>query len=302
MAHRLGQSRVHVFADASLKGTAATSARAAQLLAAARGPFGVDALLLKGGALLALGVVKPWERHLDDVDVWVRPRDARRAWDTLLAAGFTPVGPAPSTTHAGVDSLEAPTHQLPMLRSPHDALLEIHVESHADGDAGDFDACYAAGSDVDVFGAQVRVPSLPHLLEQLCAHVVRHHFGDLRYWPRHVDDINAILRAAPELGAWRDRPDEVGLSLRVAHGASEPHSADAVLTGLFLEPSTSTRAIWHLARVAVRAGRFARSGPLGLARAIWPDEAHLRFTGDFVAGSVVRAQIARYHRLLQRFR
>jgi hypothetical protein len=271
-----------------------------QLLAAARGPFGVDALLLKGGALLALGVVQPWERHLDDVDVWVRRTDARRAWDTLLAAGFVPVGPAPSATHAGVDSLDAPTHQLPMLRSPHGALLELHVESHADGDAGDFDACYAAGSDVDVFGVRVRVPSHLHLLEQLCAHVVRHHFGDLRYWPRHVDDVRALLRAAPALVALQDRPDEVGLSLRVAQGAANPQNANALLARLFLEPNRPQRALWRAAGAAVRAGRFASSGPLGLFQALWPAAAHLRFTGDWDGeGPLLSAQVSRWRRLIR---
>jgi len=258
-------------------------------------------ILLKGGALLALGVVKPWERHLDDIDVWVRPDDARHAWEALVAGGFTPVGATPSTTHAGIDSLDAPTHQLPMLKSPHGALLELHLESHASGDAGDFDACWAAGRDVDVFGSKVRVPSLPHLLEQLCAHVVVHHFGDLRYWPRHVDDVRAILRAAPELAGWRERPDEVGLSLRVAHGAAHPHSADAALARLFLDAGPVTRAAWQVAATAVRAGRFAKEGPRGLVDAVVPSAAHLRFTGDLVEGRpLVAAHARRWRRLVSR--
>jgi hypothetical protein len=271
------------------------------VLIAARGPWPDGVILLKGGALLALGLVKPWERHLDDVDVWVRPAQVRRAWDSLLSAGFTPVSDSPSTTHHGVDSLDAPTHQLPMLRSPNGALLELHLESHADGDAGDFDACWAAGRDVDVFGTKVRVPSLPHLLEQLCAHVVRHHFGDLRYWPRHVDDVNAILRVAPQLAAWRDRPDEVGLSLRVAHGRAAPHSADALLAPLFIDPGRGTRAAWQAAATAVRAGRFAGRGPRGLVDAIVPAAAHLRFTGDLVEGQpLMNAHLRRWRRLARR--
>ena len=280
---------------------AAVAARSALLLTAARGPWPVRAMLLKGGALLALGIVKPWERHLDDIDVWVDPEDARAAWDSHISAGFTPVALSPSTTHAGIDSLQAPTHQLPMLRSPHGALLEIHLESHASGDAGDFDACWAAGRDVEVFGTKVRVPSLPHLLEQLCAHVVVHHFGDLRYWPRHVDDVRAILRAAPELDAWRERPDEVGLSLRVAHGATHPQSADAALARLFLDAGPITRAAWQVAATAVRAGRFAKQGPRGLVDVIMPSSAHLRFTGDLVDGRpLLAAQARRWRRLATR--
>lgn len=262
---------------------------------------GIRLLPLKGAALLGHGAVKPWARHLDDIDLWVRARDARSAWALLIDAGFSPVAGSRSTTHAGIDSLDAPTHQLPMLRSPHGALLEVHLESHASGDAGDFDACWAAGRDVDVFGAKLRVPSLPHLLEQLCAHVVVHHFGDLRYWPRHVDDVRAILRAAPELAAWRARPDEVGLSLRVAHGAAHPGSADALLARLFLVPGSITRTAWQVAATAVRAGRFAQQGPRGLVDAVVPSPAHLRFTGDLVEGrSLMAAHARRWRRLAGR--
>lgn len=261
----------------------------------------IASIALKGGALLAGGTVGPWARHLDDIDLWVRPRDARAAWDLLCEAGFTPVAAERSTTHAGIDSLDAPTHQLPLLRSPHGALLELHLESHADGDAGDFDACWGAGSDVDVFGTKVRVPSLPHLLEQVCAHVVVHHFGDLRYWPRHVDDVRAIVRVAPELAAWRQRPDEVGLSLRVAHGAAHPDSADAVLARLFLAPGPMMQAAWAAAATAVRAGRFARRGPRGLIDAMLPSSAHLRFTGDLSDGRpLVAAHVRRWRRLAAR--
>lgn len=256
---------------------------------------------MKGAALLAAGVVAPWDRHLDDLDIWVPPVRALAAFNALGLADYVPIGSSPSVTHEGIASLDAPTHQLPMLRSPHGALVEIHLESHADGDAGDFDACWAAGRDVEVFGVKVRVPSLPHLLEQLCAHVVVHHFGDLRYWPRHVDDVNAILCAAPELAAWRDRPDEVGLSLRVAHGLADPRSADAVLARLFIDPGPGTRAAWQAAATAVRAGRFAGRGPRGLFDAIFPAAAHLRFTGDLgEERSLPTAHMRRWRRLATR--
>jgi hypothetical protein len=283
-------------------GVAARNTMLLSMLARAVGAVRARSLPLKGGALLAAGVIHPGRRHLDDLDVWVAPAEARSVWDELVGAGFTPVGSAPSVTHAGVDSRVAPTHQLPMLRSPHGALLEIHLESHADGDAGDFDACWAAGHDVDVFGTKVRVPSLPHLLEQLCAHVVRHHFGDLRYWPRHVDDVNAILRAAPELAAWRTRPDEVGLSLRVAHGAGHPRSANAVLARAFLSPGEGTKTAWQVAAAAVRALRFARAEP-GLWRALVPAAAHLRFTGDLSGDrGVAAAHVRRWLRLVRQAR
>jgi hypothetical protein len=258
-------------------------------------------LLMKGGALIGGGIVSPWERHLDDIDIWVEPGLARDAFDSLVGAGFTPVGSSPSATHEGVASLDAPTHQLPMLRSPHGALVEIHLESHARGDAGDFDACYAAGIDVVVQGITVRVPCALHLLEQLCAHVVVHHFGDLRFWPRHVNDVRRLVEHAPELAALRNRPDEVGLSLRVAHGVDHPESADAWLARFFIDPTPATAAAWRVAAVALRTGRFAVNDPRAFLRVLVPTSPHLAFTGDLGGGrSLPAAHIRRWRRILGR--
>ena len=262
---------------------------------------GVRAVPLKGAALLASRIVEPWGRHLDDLDVWVHPSQGALAYRVLLGAGFVPVGCAPSATHLGVPSDEAPTHQLPMLRSPHGAFVELHLESHASGDAGDFDACYAAGVDVVVHGVSVRVPSPLHLLEHLCAHVVVHHFGDLRFWPRHVNDVRRLVGHAPELAALRNRPDEVGLSLRVAHGVDNPECADAWLARLFIEPTSATAAAWRVAAVALRTGRFAVDDPRAFLRVLFPTSPHLAFTGDLGGGRrLAAAHVRRWRRILGR--
>jgi hypothetical protein len=258
---------------------------------------------LKGGALLAAGIVRPWARHLDDLDLWVSPAQGRLAWDLLVAAGFVPVDRVRSTTHAGIDSLDAPTHQLPLLRSPEGTLIEIHLQSHATGAAGDFDACWAAAVDVDVHNVSVRVPSPLHLLEQLCAHVVFHHFGDLRYWPRHVEDVRALLAHSPALVALRTRPDEVGLSLRVLHGVDDPHCVDAWLAQCFLSPSPATAATWRALALAARTVRLAADGPRAFLHVLVPTASHLRFTGDLAGGrGLAAARVHRWRRLARRLR
>lgn len=263
----------------------------------------ISAIALKGAALLAARIVPMWARHLDDIDVWVSPADARRAWDALTSAGYSAVGISRSVTPDGRDSLDAPTHQLPMLRSPHGALVELHLESHACGDAGDFDRCHEAGEDVVLHGASIRVPSSLHLVEQLCGHVVVHHFGELRTWPRHLDDLRAIIRHAPELRALRGRPDEVGLSLRVLHGVENPQSADAILGGLFLSPSAQTESAWRVLAVAVRTGRFALREPRAFLRVLAPVPSHLRFTGDLDGRrSLLAAQVRRWSRIARRLK
>ncbi len=262
---------------------------------------GIDALPIKGGALLADGIVRPWARHLDDLDLWVDEPNARRAWSALLAEGFVPAASFQSTTHAGRDALDGPGHQFPTLRSPVGALVELHRESHATGDAGDFAACYAAGHDVSVRGAIVRVPATLHTLEHLCGHVVVHHFGDLRFWPRHVDDVRALVRREPALRSLRARPDEVGLSLRVLHGVEEPASVDGWLARLFLDPSPLTAAAWRSLSLAHRTGRFAFGGSEGLWRVLFPAAAHLAFTGDLANGrGFLSAQARRWRRIALR--
>ncbi len=265
------------------------------------GRAGLRSLPLKGAALLAAGVVAPWDRHLDDLDIWVPPGRALEAFNALVLADYVPIGSLPSATHEGTASLDAPTHQLPMLRSPHGALVEIHLESHASGDAGDFDACYAAGVDVVVNGVTVRVPSPLHLLKQLCAHVVVHHFGDLRFWPRHVNDVRRLVEHAPELAALRNRPDEVGLSLRVANGVDHPGSPDAWLARLFIDPTPAMAAAWRVAAVAQRTGRFAVDDPRAFLRVLVPTAPHLAFTGDLGGGrSLPAAHVRRWRRILGR--
>ena len=258
-------------------------------------------LLMKGGALLASRIFSPWERHLDDLDIWVESGLAHGAFKGLLRAGFRPLeGPA-SATHAGVSSIDAPTHQLPILRSPHGAFVEVHLSSHATGEAGDFEACYAAGNDVVVNGVSLRVPSVRHLLEQLCAHVVVHHIGDLRFWPRHVNDVRRLVVYAPELASLRNRPDEVGLSLRVAHGVDCPETSDAWLARLFIAPEKGAEAAWRLLALGLRTRRFILSDPRSVLRVLVPAPAHLAFTGDLMSGrSIPDAHLRRWKRILRR--
>ena len=260
---------------------------------------GMRTLPLKGGALLASGIVARHERHLDDLDLWVEPGRARDAYDLLVAAGYQA---SPSSTHAGLDTIDAPTHQLPVLHSPLGAVVELHLESHGAGEAGSFDVVHGAGADVVVSGVVVRVPSPRHLLEQLCGHVVVHHAGDVRYWPRHIDDVRRLVATEPTLMSLRSRADAVGLSLRVLHGVEAPGSADAILSRLFVDPSPSVAAAFRAAALGLRAARFIADGPKGFGRVLVPAPSHLQFTGDLVDDRLARAHLRRWRRILGRLR
>jgi hypothetical protein len=263
----------------------------------------IRAIAIKGSALLAGRTVPRWARHLDDVDLWVAPAEARHAWDVLSAAGFARADARVSVTHNGVDSLEAPTHQLPLLRSEHGALVELHTASHADGSAGNFDDCWATASDVAVFDSVVRVPSVLHTLEHVCAHVVEHHFGDLRLWPRHVEDVRALVRQEPTLATLRNRRDAVGLSLRILDGADRPESRDAWLAQAILSPRTSTTFASQVLALLARVERFAAGDTRTLLRALFPVASHLSFTGDLAGDrGAAAAHVRRWRRIASRLR
>jgi len=124
--------------------------------------------------------------------------------------------------------------------------------------------------------------------------------GEQRYWPRHVDDVRRLVARHPELAALRARPDEVGLSLRVAHGVDVPGSADAWLGRLFLTPAPLTARLLRAAAVGARTLRFVTDAPGGFAHVLVPTAAHLRFTGDLRGDGVVRAHLRRWRRILGR--
>lgn len=258
---------------------------------------GLRVLPLKGGALLASTIVAPHERHLDDLDVWLEPAGARAAYDLLVDAGYRA---SATSTHLGVSSLDAPTHQLPILRSPFGAVVEIHLESHGRGDAGDFEACYAAGVDVVVLGVLVRVPCTLHLLEQICGHVVVHHVAEQRYWPRHVEDVRRLIARDPGLAALRDRRDEVGLSVRVAHGLELDGGIDAWLARVFVHPGATTAQLLRFSAVGARSLRFLLDAPTDFFRVIVPTASHLRSSGDLRNDGVARAHLRRWRRILGR--
>jgi len=84
---------------------------------------GIRFTLLKGGAIAADGTREPLD--LGDVDVLVAPEHTARAWQALLANGWTPaaggLGPA--------DELGARPHYAPLRSERHQLPLELHAQA-----------------------------------------------------------------------------------------------------------------------------------------------------------------------------
>ncbi|HVB38956.1 MAG TPA: nucleotidyltransferase family protein [Vicinamibacterales bacterium] len=65
----------------------------------------VPLLVLKGAALARLVYADPALRPMRDVDLLVRPRDARRAYEVLQCLGFAPIGTAVAPGHHHLEGL-----------------------------------------------------------------------------------------------------------------------------------------------------------------------------------------------------
>ena len=267
---------------------------------------GIPSVPLKGAALLLAGVHAPEHRHTDDVDLLV-PRDrTRAAYDALRAARF---GGRLTPTHDARDAADAPTHEMPALRGPHGALVELHVATHIPrAPADDFAHAWRDADEVDLEGIVIRVPSVRVLLEQTSFHVVDHHAMLPRYWARHLFDVAALLRVlgaagAPVPGAGLSTADAVGLSIAVLAGARSAHAsfAERALATLLVLPPPSIEACWEGRALGLRSLRFAEGGLAALLSAVMPSTEHLRFTGDLAAGRTLgAAHLRRWRRIASR--
>ena len=259
---------------------------------------GIRSVVIKGGALLASGRVLPGKRHLDDIDLLVPPADAVRALEQLEARGFRV---REGVLHDGTPHRDRATHQLPMMVAPGGTLLELHVHAHIDEES--FDDVYADAVDVSTrmpILRGVRVPVAWRLLRQLCAHVVLHHGGESRLWPRHLFDLQAMADVV--VNSDDDRWFVVRGSRAVLRGFVDPSAplwAKALAAALIV-PEPEVQRAGQIARVVVRAGKAVTQRDL---HQLWPSTAHLQFTGDLLdnegAAAVVRARWRRWRRLLR---
>jgi hypothetical protein len=123
---------------------------------------GIDAMALKGGALIAFYDGNPALRPMNDFDVLVRREHAVAAIGTLTRAGWRAQWPRP-------ERLPEAYHGACFV-SPDDLDLDLHW-SALPSDEGDFDAqLWDASRAGTVPGISARVPCAPDLLAIVCAH------------------------------------------------------------------------------------------------------------------------------------
>lgn len=272
---------------------------------AALGDAGIPSVVLKGGALLASGSVRLGGRHTDDLDVLVPEFEAAHALKHLEHLGFVV---REGVLHDGTPHRNRATHQMPTMVCPGGTLLEIHTQTHVHGEA--FEDVMSDSVEVELAlpkefrAVRVRVPAQWRLFRQLCAHVLDHHAGAVRLWPRHLFDVH--LMAGVTVSPEEDPGHVVRRSREVLKGLLDPSESwfyGALASALVL-PDPRLEGLVGLVATARRVLTALDDGELRAK--VLPDSDHLVFTGDLPPTStkgmleVSRARIRRVVRLVRR--
>jgi len=187
--------------DRNTASNAATLAllRRAQRVLAERG---VEALPLKGAAVMLHEPGLVPLRHMDDLDLLVRPRQVQAAKQALEAAGWVVVGEPVSFGGVPVAEDEhARIHHGVALRGPTDLLLELHhaLPSQPGLPRLADEGLFSRAVERPHGGGTVRCPSAEDLAAICCEHALVHHRAQLMPLPRLVADLQALVDAGLDL-------------------------------------------------------------------------------------------------------
>jgi len=159
---------------------------------------GIDALLLKGAALSHAIYGRSAVRPMGDLDVLVRPEQARAALDALTRIGYSRCDAEP---HAG-DTLVYEVESALWKPGPIPTLLEIHwglLDSPHYQRVLDMAWFWRTALPVRIGGADTLILGAEAQLLHLCAHLTLHHAGEGVLW-RH--DIAEVVHAYRERLDW----------------------------------------------------------------------------------------------------
>lgn len=169
----------------------------AAMVAAAFEAAGVRALFMKGSALLATSYDDLGARHLDDVDVIVDADDIGRASECLRGLGFSvesrferiAIDGRPLYEHMPEDH-----HSEVGTVSPRGTAFDLHKKIPEVRQIS-FKELFDAAEWAPWGQRRLRVPRPADHMRMICEHVIAHHDGMPRYWPRHIADMLSLERA-----------------------------------------------------------------------------------------------------------
>jgi hypothetical protein len=205
----LREEAERVAAQAAL--TVHTAAMAQACLSAA----GLPSLAVKGLAFQAHAPGHLARRHLDDVDLLLRPSDLAAAAAALVAGGFEADALLPDYAGAALDGGAARPvlHRTANFLGPGRTLVEVHTVLPAcRGPEATFEALLGRAATVRHGRGALTVAGLDDTLGLLCRHVMVQHAAEADHLPRHLADVAALLAAgaSAEVAAARFDGDGAG--------------------------------------------------------------------------------------------
>jgi len=216
---------------------------------------GIESVVLKGPGLLVAHYPDIGARHVGDVDILVRDRDAARA--EALARGMGAREPAPVVGYDGLEREhgERGENHAPTMFTRRGVALEIHhgVPGGAD-DGSDVEGVLARGRVVEWQGRSLRIPPGDDLGAMAGLHVFDHHAGDAKFLLRHLADLAVVI--GPGSVEW----DEIEARVVPGGGGAAIEASRRLLE---VGPPGRLEA-WRRAiglRTAHWAGIFAKVGP-----------------------------------------
>ncbi len=245
-----------------------------------------QAVVVKGAALLAAGVLAPGARYASDVDVLVTREDAPAATRALAATGHRLL---PTLRH---DGHVRSGHEWPggVWQAPGGATVDLHVVARP---LAETQRCTTPHG-------EVRIPSNVAIAVGLCRHVERHHHDTRRGVLRHALDLRAV-RVHVSAATWRtivrDPHAARGVAtLEALTRAAHAGDADALARTLADDRRGS---VWrHAERSLRRALQIARHERSQLPWLIFPHPRYVRASRPGTSSTSLASAYAR--RLLGR--
>jgi hypothetical protein len=165
---------------------------------------GIDAIPLKGAALVGTVYPRAGMRPMDDIDLLVRPADFLPAAQVFLAAGFRPGGELGEQDPLAFTQLAPDFWPLGLdFRGPHGLLVDLHQGLAAypwfkRAFPIDFEALWARIESASESLTWTRQLSPYDMLAHLCLHPAFHGLQDLRSFY----DLDAFIRSLPADWDW----------------------------------------------------------------------------------------------------
>jgi hypothetical protein len=232
---------------------------------------GVESIALKGTALIAAHYPDIGARHVGDLDLLLRRRDAPRAELILLEAGLRE---GLRTRRYG--GAERP----PGARDLHEEVrletvdgIPVDLQDRLPGgarDASDVEGLFDRARTVRWQGRNLRIPSPADLAAGLCLHVFSHHVSPTPFLPRHLADLSVLVGSGAV--TWE------AIAERMPGGSCDPALGSS--RELLENGSTSRMAVLRQV-VRVRTSNWrdtfesAASGPGGRLRVVFPARGYM---------------------------